>query len=1702
MKANKANIVFIHNKNSKKENKIEILNEGRLNSQINTKEDAKINAKKKEVKKSSGLKNDNAKLRDLLEKALFSQLSDIKVKLLNFGEIIYAFTKELNNNNNKKNLPKIDYIELTLLNQNDSISKFKKYGYGIYLFFYYLKSVLVTFGILSFFSLYYIYNIFFKYYRDYEEEYSLIFDYDLLSVISGVQIIRFRNYYIEIYGKEVFLEKHKNFDVFYIEYFLAVFIIFGATLLMNLIFVIISLREYRKYKKNDIYNYNTLILSGSDEDDILEESEIEEIESSENNITKKEKKGEKKEKKMKIFTEQQIKEKIGFNKDNNDIEIQFTLKKSQYFEKIEELKELNEKQSIIEFRINRNKCCPHKICNITCCCFCGCCFTCNCCCCDKNKLENEKLKILDKKKEIEKSLKDIDKNEEKENKDTYRNPLYLITFKDKKAYEEVYNKYPSIYLWFKIKSCCRKKNTFFINKAPNPEDIAWENLEFPKGYKYITSKLVILGYFILHIFFSFVVQLMGEIVDSFLSEHIIYLFAINIIVSLILDKLDDIFSDMIRNKLKEKFKFWSYSDITFYSILYQTIFKFISKGAFPLLTYYLFNLAYRKLFNEENDSDYADLVSKMFIIIEMDGFGYPLIDWLFNIIPKLKNFYNSTQMILSPDNIEKEFSELINNEKGFSSLELEEAFEKEEMNLEDNYSDILSSYWITMFYFPIYPIGIIQTFLNLLFKYITEKNLIINVYKRPSYINPHFGFFCINYFNFGFFLYLLGNFIFFYNEDNKNSFDLIYILIMVLVFILPFFYVVAKIIVYMTELCCKYNSNINSEDKDLSPKIGYGLFNPYDQKEKIKNIFHNYYQLRVDGSPIIDENQYQEIIAKVENMENWDLYTLQEKFRTPKYMIFEERPLSWNLDYRYGTKIVTNEKKIEFYYLLMQLGFLTYYEIGNILKAKKIEFKNINSIRSESLKRLSIQENLTNSDSGNFTLYKKNDEYMLAYIDKGININILNIFNKTEKSIDDLCNNGKSIASINSFIFKGKQFLAIIALNNTMSIYDLEINKIIIRIGKIGDTFSEKNKLQLFSISSINMNDKKICIYTSYYYDKAFKIYEFNDLVDIPQNYQENDLISQKIQTKYNVKKVNNKGEYIISLEASFLAHGLYFTIVRTPTKIYIYVSDDEDPILGAQGEAFFNNFKILPLNLIEMNYYLVVTLIQHDLAVYSVILINLYKFFPSKAINYLYRVNNMKIPIQNNEVKIQQNEIVNQNNINELDDEYTSQFAVDLQGIDEVERKRRSKELLREDNYEKYNIGNVLLWEKDYFIIGTPFSYLHIFDYKRYIIIKSYKLIEPIGIIYNDEKGKENEGISNIITYNISDQIDDPQYGSCFIMRDNKGKLQYIRSSKAKDKLNYDIIQTNQDFDDFPDYIKLSRLKYSAKFYTFYYFINILSPLIGALIGHYEKKDINIKKLIKEEDFFYIIILYSIFALISFLLKGCLYDLSLKRSNCAKNLVYICLLVRTAGDVYICYLLCVKNKTVIYFIGALNIYFFSHIFFNYIVYWCKIKYLLRIYLIGFTFYQISRLCIILCFMIMISVNATNFEIYIYILVLIVVSGYMYFVSYNNTLQKEITYRNKCQALLNYPLEWMNLFCCLCTNSRECIRNTDQICCQSCDNCLIEKFPRCCLADNNKKEKPCICCYYCCCCCCCCCCCKESYEKCCNSIFEIEDYSY
>ena len=1524
---------------------------------------------KNEQKKINNYIENNISVKRIVDDALFSQLSEINVKLLDFDENFFDEKKG-------KSLPKIDYVDIKLLNQNIDISEFKKYGFGLYVFFLYLKSILVTFLVLAIFAFHYMYRIFYNYYRDYEDEFSFYSDYNLLTLISGSQILRFRKYIIETYGKETFLEKYKDFDVFYKEYLITGTVIIIISFVINFIFLLYIQREYKQYRieNPEIKNYS-LILSGKD------------VPYS----------------KTPINDNDQIKNEILQELKIKNADINFSLKLSDYYKNLEKHIELTIEQNKIQNKINKENCC----CNC-CCCFCSKCFD---CCCNKryknkNKIINGKIKILEN---------EMDKIK----KDNIFNKLYIITFENKNDYNKVYSSYSHSY----ITNLCRKKN-IYINKAPSPEDIAWENLEFDNEYKYFIKKFINILIFLGILGLSFVCQLIGELIDHYLNYE--YLFLINIIISYWLGKIEDIFTELIINQLSSKSNLWSYSDIKFYSIIFQTLFKFISKGIFPFLTSYCIE----KWYNEE-DNNYSDLASKMFILIEMDGFGYPMIDWLKNIVEKGREMYEITEKILSIENIEKEITEQVTNAEGLSKLELKDSFEKEEMDLEELYSDTVGIYWITMFYLSIYPVGLIQSFFNLLFKFIIEKNFLLNAYKRPEYINPQFGFLCFDFFSIGFFLFLFGNILFFKNEENKQSFGTIYITLMILILVIPF-YLLGKLIMYITNYCCmKQNEAKKLNDINEKIKSDYRLFNPCSQKQKIAELFKKFKEDSDNNeNKLLNEDQYNEIIQKLTDMKDIEFYRLQKRMRTPKFMTFEEKKVKKESLYISSYIPVLEDKKNKLYYLLMQLGFITYLEEGNLKpKRKPIEFYvDKNTIRSISLRNLSMQENLSNSDSGYFITYQDKENLIMPYIDNKSKVKLLDIFHR--RVLDDVkgLDHMNEIVCLDYFIVGKNRYLVTIGLDNIMIITNLTENENSINIEKIANEIDISNKNNnYFSLSTIRHNDV-IWIITSYFSDKCFKV--FNHFG----------------QPEFQVPI----GEPIISLEGLFFTLKNTYICVRTPTSVYLFINRFFIKTIKTLNYEAYINFKIEQIfNPIIDNKYIIITTMDKNLISYNVEIITIYSVFPLYTDAFESLAKRMTRISFFQSINSQANAEINQAYAQQLSEDQNNN-PLTLYEIPNIELKAEEEQrklilniLRTENNHDRYNIGSILLWGNGYLIIGTPFNYLDIIDY-----INGLK----VGSIQNDIFNMKE--INNNIIYNISTKIYDEEYGECFIMRDSNGKLQYIRASRIKDKLNYRILKSDEFFNDLDDDIKLERVHFSANFYFYYIFYSYLFPWIAGLVGHTsdETKANN--------DIYYAsVAFYALYAIIGIWFKGCVYDINDDTHTPRKltlSIMNLFLVIKLFINSALAYNFCIENKTGIIFISMLILIFFVQYLFNYIVYCCKIKYLLRTYWLGFLFYQISRFCILLFFMICIISKANYIETFIYAGILCIISMYMYMVNYFNTLMKNMVYdgsyeEKKCkccninkslsQAIFNYPFEWMNLFCCWYKNPKECIQEIDYKCC-------------------------------------------------------------
>ena len=231
--------------------------------------------------------------------------------------------------------------------------------------------------------------------------------------------------------------------------------------------------------------------------------------------------------------------------------INFTLKLKDYYENMEKLSEKNQEKYKIQHKRQKNKLCYFEY-------FFFCRGLWYCCCNRKSKLSKE---VEDS---IQKEINGIIGDLEKKIKTKEYNPLYIITFKNKKDYEYVYSKYPHSYLKEAIKNIFRKKtDIIYINKAPNPEDIAWENLEFNKEDNYFINIFKILGISFIYLAVSFIIQFGIECIDQIkgLDSIKIIKLIVTIVISIVQEKFDDLFYDFIDDKLNNYITSWSLSDI-------------------------------------------------------------------------------------------------------------------------------------------------------------------------------------------------------------------------------------------------------------------------------------------------------------------------------------------------------------------------------------------------------------------------------------------------------------------------------------------------------------------------------------------------------------------------------------------------------------------------------------------------------------------------------------------------------------------------------------------------------------------------------------------------------------------------------------------------------------------------------------------------------------------------------------------------------------------------------------------------------------------------------------------------------------------------------------------------------------------------------------------------------------------------------------
>jgi len=440
----------------------------------------------------------------------------------------------------------------------------------------------------------------------------------------------------------------------------------------------------------------------------------------------------------------------------------------------------------------------------------------------------------------------------------------------------------------------KKKNFLFkrnigFHRAPEPEDILFENLEYTNSIYKLLRIIFVYSISIILIFCCFIIVTSLNYLQKYIDEkknfQIIKSNIISLLISCCILIINSIF-EKILDFLTEIEKQPTTTNYILSKSIKLTLFSFMNSGIVPLIS---------ELYNKTDEYEY--LINNMFTIFLVNATLTPIC-WTINF----SFIYKKFRIFL----IERK-----KNFKDYQSKtqrELNELYELPSMNIAEKYSYLYKTILITFFYIPIFPFGTVISLFGLTFGYFLEKFNFCHMYKRPEMINNQLCKGYINYFIFALFLNGIGDYIFKKDVYETRLWPLLNIIVFGILIIIPYKYIIKcfiKFNIYLKE------SNIHKLCLD---EVYYTFYNDYERanpmtkKEGIINYLNG---LKDKG--IISDSIYQENMKNLKNVNLMHLYYNDSKNRNilkakKTFMINEKS--RYNLIGR--TFTIKNESKDEY----------------------------------------------------------------------------------------------------------------------------------------------------------------------------------------------------------------------------------------------------------------------------------------------------------------------------------------------------------------------------------------------------------------------------------------------------------------------------------------------------------------------------------------------------------------------------------------------------------------------------------------------------------------------------------------------------------------------------------------------------------------------------------------------------------------------
>ena len=386
------------------------------------------------------------------------------------------------------------------------------------------------------------------------------------------------------------------------------------------------------------------------------------------------------------------------------------------------------------------------------------------------------------------------------------------------------------------------KRNLEVHVAPEPEDVIFENLQYSSWEKKLRILLTyFLSFIIIGICFL-IILFLNNLQLKYMKTSTIIKYGLSLMITGVISIINVIFQIFLGYLTKME-KHLSMTNYYLSLSIKLTIFTFITTAIVPFISDYYINY----------DGDYDLLITNISTCFLTNSILTPII-WIFNVnylMKKIKICY-----------IEKK------KKHNLTQRELNSLYELPDMDISYKYSYIVKTLLMTFFYIPIFPFGVLISFIGLLFGYFLEKLNFTKMYKRPEMINSKICEFYSNYFILNYFMLGIGDYIFMDDEMN-NKWSLCNLLVFGLLIIIPYNHFLTFDFLGINE------SDLKQEKYD---DIFFTFYNDYERTNPMtkKNGMKRFVN-KLKEKKFIKDEEYEEILQNIENINLMEVYYDSQK---------------------------------------------------------------------------------------------------------------------------------------------------------------------------------------------------------------------------------------------------------------------------------------------------------------------------------------------------------------------------------------------------------------------------------------------------------------------------------------------------------------------------------------------------------------------------------------------------------------------------------------------------------------------------------------------------------------------------------------------------------------------------------------------------------------------------------------------------------